>query len=378
MYGANSTGESFGVNRRSDGVRHLLLLKGLSYMYHPSEGRVMHFQRDIPKEVSDDVASVLMKTGKFEEVPPASFNDLEGADISVRYTGSIGDAVAISNCLGKMKRDHPDYHIVGLVTGGFRRISQLIGKDVEMRSWFTRGRGRIQHVDLRSAPRIPGEGFKWEDGFASALGLGKEYPKPTLEMKQKLMEHDSPNMLLRLRKKEKMVVLQVWSGHSRSKSYHPGKVGDLMRGLADKGYDCVAIGTGGEPKYKADFIDTRGKCNLIDSAALLARADLAITVDSWGWHMTKLVFVPQVVLWGSLNPQGKAKSWEAARTLRGILCPGKDCDIYSCAKSDCIDSIEVFDILEAVDEVVDEAKSKNLGKGGIEPFVMKQQAIVGV
>ena len=354
----------------------LLLLDGLSYMYtRPGNGGIMHFQRAIPKEVGDEEdVQTLMATGRFESVPEMKDIEFGDTDMTVRFTGTIGDAVVTANCLAAVKRQSPDYfRIMGLVAGTYRRIVQAIAKDIDLQKWFVRGRGK-RHVDLGLAARTSGEGFDWERGIAGTMGF-KEYPEPPEEIVFKQIELQKARYLLRNREKDKLVVLQVWTDHSRSKSYEPRKVGELINIVKDMGYDCVVIGQRGEPRYNAEFIDVRGVCSIIESAAVLSQADLVVSVDSWVWHMAKLLGIPQVVLFGSLKPEGKARPWETVRVLRGKLCEGKKCNVYSCSNSQCIDSIEVDSILSAVEEVVEESLAKVRKP---KPVLMDREAIMGV
>ena len=63
------------------------------------------------------------------------------------------------------------------------------------------------------------------------------------------------------------------------------------------------------------------------------------------------------------------------RLLRGELCDGKKCDIYSCSKSHCIDSIKVNDILSAVEEVVKEGLTKSRKP---KPGLVDREVLMGV
>lgn len=339
-------------------MKMLLLVEGLSYMYNsPTLGRIIHFQRDIPKLVDDGLVRDLLLTGKFEEVSPEEVRAIENVDMTVKFSGSIGDAVVTANCVAALRSSlNGNFRIICKINGNYRPVAQLIAKGIEFRRLHTPGRGR-KHVNLEVAPRSGGEGFAWETGIASALGFD-EYPEPPDKFEFRHRDLQKVGTILRRRKREKLAIMHMWSGHSRSKSYQPEKVGILINALQDDGYDVVVLGLQDEPNYEADIIDVRGLCSIVESAAVMSQADLVISVDSWVWHMAKLMFIPQVVLFGSLRPEGRPRPWETVRVLRGELCEGRDCNTYSCQNSQCIDSIELNDVMDAVEEVELEARMK--------------------
>ena len=343
---------------------YLTLTTGLSYMWrNPSIGKIIHFQRNRVKGVEDDLADQLLATGRFAKVEPETFIDGPTVDMIVKFTGSIGDAIVTANCLAAVLQVSPNKSIHVQCDPRYARLVQCIAPGVI-------ASGPIVHqmaksfIDLAVNKRTPGEGFAWEAGIASALGL-PVYPRPVNIKLLPKVAHTCVTFIKQKQTLPKLAGIHLWSNHSRSKSYDIGKSCDLIRQMRSAGFDCVLFGSRGDPKYSAPVIDIRGKSPLMGSFTLLDMMDVVVAVDSWVWHATKLLFKPQVVLFGSLRPQGTPREWENVELLRGTLCEGRDCDVYNCpvGKSNCIDTIEIADIMDAVDRVMVAEQSKELAVG---------------
>lgn len=80
-------------------MKILSLTAGLSYLYtDPQTHRLWHFQKNMPKDISDSMAVTLLASGRFTELPDDhAYGELTGVTYSARFSGSIGDAVTIAN-----------------------------------------------------------------------------------------------------------------------------------------------------------------------------------------------------------------------------------------------------------------------------------------
>lgn len=145
---------------------------------------------------------------------------------------------------------------------------------------------------------------------------------------------------------------------------------DLIRGLNSMGFQVVHLGGKADPPLPGDVHDLRGKLSWRQSVGLLTKADLCITIDSFLLHaaLARKYYTdgtvisegtPTVAILGPIDGRGLFPTDAVpVREVTGRWLPTCPCYHSSrfgkgaCEKgNECIESVTVEMILEAVEEV---------------------------
>jgi heptosyltransferase-2 len=107
-------------------------------------------------------------------------------------------------------------------------------------------------------------------------------------------------------------------------------------------------------------LDTGGRTDVTDLAALLSLCDLVVTNDTGAMHLAGAVGTPTVSLWGSSDPTEVRQVGAPDTRISGPELPCRPCRRNHCerrgrgtvladAHEECMRSIEVRAVLDAVD-----------------------------
>lgn len=307
-------------------------------------GREMMFVKGQPRAVPTPIAEHLIKTGRFRLVPPLPDADF---DLDVQYTGSYGDAVCYSHVLQHMAEEDPLLRIAGRVRDPYLDVCRRIAPSVRIYPFDTQlvSSSRLL-LDYTRRPR--GEGAAWFTHIAHMFGLPYFPPPRKIQFSE---EESLIKPLIDFPAYGGFIVVHAYSHHARSKSYDPGRLESLTHELFLRtGRPVVVVGYRNEPgKVSKLAVDLRGRLSFVESAAVVSKAKVALTVDSWGQHMARICGIPQLVLFGStaLDHPEYQQSWDKSVMVRGEICSGKlYCSKFSCEKSSCIDRLSQEHVLD--------------------------------
>ncbi|MEP6702857.1 MAG: putative lipopolysaccharide heptosyltransferase III, partial [Betaproteobacteria bacterium] len=153
------------------------------------------------------------------------------------------------------------------------------------------------------------------------------------------------------------------------KCWPASRVATMINALQRRG-EVVVLTAGPEPaemawvgevtaRLDAPVVDLTGKLSLKELAALVARAKLFIGMDSVPMHMASAMRTPTVAMFG---PSGEIE-WGPWRTVHRIVTSAhscRPCGINGCGgsnRSECLETIEVSQVLAAVDSVLESARA---------------------
>lgn len=318
-------------------------------------GRTWVFIEEEEKSVPAHLAFQLMGQNWFTITP----DPLKDYDLVARHTGTVGDSVCEAFVLQNWIKNNGGKVI--LCSNLHIPLVKKIAPDIEVAKSVGSGQMYVDFFTqaIIEKPLYNRNGFEWENNFAKAVDF-KEYPNPypILFTKDEIfsLEQIVP------RKKKHLITIHLWSTHSRSKSYNPQKVSELVKRVSGL-FNADIILLGGTEKVPygdiSGVIDLRGKTTLLQAAIAVYMSDVILSIDSWIWHMAKLLLKPQVVMFGSTKCAGKPKWWEIVEILEGHLQREEDHpDSFSSGNSSIIDSITIEEVLSALSTIFRRAKKE--------------------
>jgi heptosyltransferase-2 len=142
---------------------------------------------------------------------------------------------------------------------------------------------------------------------------------------------------------------------------------ELARRIAEAGARLVVMGGPGEAALTArvaaavpGVLDTGGRTDLVDLAALLSLCDLVVTNDTGPMHLAGAVGTPTVSLWGASDPDDVRQVGAPDVRVTGPPLPCKPCYRNHCvrrgagtllpdAHEECMRLIDVDSVVRAVE-----------------------------
>ncbi len=120
----------------------------------------------------------------------------------------------------------------------------------------------------------------------------------------------------------------IHPGTARREKFWPAERWvQVTESLGQLGLQTIMTGTGAgleaddvqwiREHVRAPLLDLTGQLSLIETAAVIARAQIAIGVDSMAMHLAAMLRIPQVVLFGPTNPF----HWRPLHPQTAILAP---------------------------------------------------------
>lgn len=298
-----------------------------------------------------------MLSGNWFTVDPDPLKDYS---LVAKHTGTFGDTVCEAHCLQSYNYCHSEENIIHLISTTYSSLASKIAPDIDIGCLVGTGKHFVDFFTeaICGKPSNNRNGFAWEREFAKAVGF-EEYPQPTFPITFTEKELMRPQQLIP-RKRPKLVVLHLWSNHARSKSIDPKRVSDLVEKIQKMNCDVTIIGGSSDPKFDVDRnITLMGKLSIVEAAATISLADAVVSIDSWVWHMAKLLLKPQVVMFGSTKCAGEPKWWEMVRVLSGYLPPQHEHpDAFQTSDCSIIDSIQFEEVQSALKDVMEEADER--------------------
>lgn len=154
--------------------------------------------------------------------------------------------------------------------------------------------------------------------------------------------------------------------HAPARRWPAERFAALARETLALGARVVVLGGPGEAALTSsvaaaapEALDTGGRTDLVDLAALLSLCDLVVTNDTGPMHLAGSVGTPTVSLWGPSDPHEVSQVGAADVRVTGPDLPCKPCRRNHCGRSgtgtlladaheECMRLIEVRDVLGAV------------------------------
>jgi ADP-heptose:LPS heptosyltransferase len=156
---------------------------------------------------------------------------------------------------------------------------------------------------------------------------------------------------------------------TRLKSWPASRFAELIRRIgASTNAKFVLTGSGLDGKLNeiisraagVPVINAAGQFSLLESAALIDRMDLYVTIDSGPAHIAAAVGTPLIVLWGP-SILSAVRPFPGKAALRILREPPPCAPCYNtelmktCKDNVCMKNIEVASVVSAVDEILSDA-----------------------
>jgi heptosyltransferase III len=142
------------------------------------------------------------------------------------------------------------------------------------------------------------------------LGVHATSTSPELNLPR--TAHENADALRRESKITRRYLILHPGSARREKLWEPERWAEVVDGFRNKDFDLV-LTSGPSPDEQAHVaaitkltrtqtVDLSAKTDLLTLAALIARAELLVTVDSAPMHLAAATHTPQVILFGPTNP----------------------------------------------------------------------------
>lgn len=144
-----------------------------------------------------------------------------------------------------------------------------------------------------------------------------------------------------------------------SKRWLAGRWARVADAIVEMGYRVVFLGAKGDiptilsirGKMKLPCLDLTGKTTLRESASILERAKLVISVDSGAMHLASAVDAPVLALFGPTNPLTHGPYGEGNRVIyKNVGC--SPCRNRKCASQICMKMISEEEVIGLVKEML--------------------------
>jgi heptosyltransferase-3 len=285
-----------------------------------------------------------------------------------------------------MLAGHPDLAELHLIGGGeltllrklrSRRYQVLVGLSDKPRvAWLA----RLTGVRYAVSPQRPDRSGWWRRSFTHFYSIPPGNSRHTVELHLDALRalgvevgaHERRIVLVPGRDAEQRIAALELPArfvvvHPASrwlfKCWPAARVAELIDILQRRGEVVVLTGSPSPEEsalvgqvvqaMRTPTINLSGKLNLKELAALIGRAALFVGVDSAPMHIASAMGTPAVALFG---PSGEVEwgPWQVAHKVLISEHSCRPCGYNGCGggnRSDCIESIPVARVLEAVDEL---------------------------
>jgi ADP-heptose:LPS heptosyltransferase/glycosyltransferase involved in cell wall biosynthesis len=326
------------------------------------------------KEWVDDPSDVNILLGDLFVTSYTSPTILKEKVLFIQYS-SAGDVFMTTRCFKGLKKRHGDMPLVYMTQPQYRNIIEGNPYIDEIIDWDLNKAKQYQYVYNPHADRIaPGHwgrncnsilsDFYWKilnvepDDFFIKLTEPKFYHYADLEKKIKDYEYlfDQYVSFSNGDITKPILVVHTTGGNPHFRTYKYMK--DVCQAMDDK---YLTVQLGGPSDYPAwAKIDLRGKLSFQETAWVMSKAKMAVTVDSFVSHLSGAFGVSQVCLFGSgnyvvvqpLQVSGKliCMAPDYVKHCKGLgPCSGciTDCPVPCTSRHDPKDIIRNLQVLEA-------------------------------
>jgi len=190
-----------------------------------------------------------------------------------------------------------------LLSGARRRIASYRVRDQSK----TCARLYTELVGVRVRDRHT---IDYDLALLEPLGVHAAPTSPELNLPQ--AAHENADALRRDSKITRPYLILHPGSARREKLWEPERWAEVVDGFKNKDFDLVLTSgpSADEQAHVAAItkltrkqtVDLSGKTDLLTLAALIARAELLVTVDSAPMHLAAATHTPQVILFGPTNP----------------------------------------------------------------------------
>jgi predicted lipopolysaccharide heptosyltransferase III len=193
--------------------------------------------------------------------------------------------------------------LLTLLSGARRRIASYRVRDQ------SKMRARL-YTDLVGTRVRDRHTVDYNLALLEPLGVHATSTSPELDLPQ--TAHENANALRRDSKITRPYLILHPGSARREKLWEPERWAEVVDGFKNKDLDLVLTSgpSADEQAHIAaitkltrkETIDLSAKTDLLTLAALIARAELLVTVDSAPMHLAAATHTPQVILFGPTNP----------------------------------------------------------------------------
>ncbi len=159
------------------------------------------------------------------------------------------------------------------------------------------------------------------------------------------------------------IALHAGATYGPTKRWFPERFVQLAKALANRS-DVQVIFLGSEKEREAlkpyltaesfAHLDLMGKTNVRQLMAVLAQMDLLVANDSGPMHLAGLMKIPVIAIFGSTDPHATSPLGPHRIVRKPLPC--SPCLKRSCANTahlfECLDSVQVSDLIAAIDAVL--------------------------
>lgn len=272
-------------------------------------------------------------------------------NVGIIIWGGLGDALLVTPALRTMKREHKEIKITVFCDPIHEPILRN-NPNIDRLKLSGSGVGK---KELRRLIREMDDVYKTEyakhkpsiNNSAHATSLiGKMLGVNVTNCKLQLFfERDEEVKAINFLSLFKFPVIICVNSTNKNKDWPISKWRELVSKI--NGVDFIQIGKKNDTKIEG-CIDMRGKTSLREAFSIVKYSKLIVAVDSVWNHVSNAVDTKGIILWGPGNPV----VWGYASNINIYKCmqcsPCIDTNIDSCHKNDCMDSIEVIDIINEI------------------------------